>query len=209
MATSGFDPQQSLDSVDDEQLPVPPHKQHGAKHFLGLYAAEHVAATEFVIGATFVGLGAGIWDILIGLVIGNTLAILSFTLITAPIAVGTRLSLFAYLERIAGNVMAKLYNGANVVIFAAISAAMITVSATAVRVLFDVPPQVAPYPTDMAFVIIAFAVFLLIRAINQLKRKEEAAPAPAPTTKDCPYCLSAVPLKATRCGHCTSDLTAA
>jgi large conductance mechanosensitive channel len=58
------------------------------------------------------------------------------------------------------------------------------------------------------FVIIAFAVFLLIRAINQLKRKEEAAPAPAPTTKDCPYCLSAVPLKATRCGHCTSDLTA-
>lgn len=59
------------------------------------------------------------------------------------------------------------------------------------------------------FVIIAFAVFLLIRAINQLKRKEEAAPAPAPTTKDCPYCLSAVPLKATRCGHCTSDLTAA
>ena len=162
MATSGFDPQQSLDSVDDEQLPVPPHKQHGAKHFLGLYAAEHVAATEFVIGATFVGLGAGIWDILIGLVIGNTLAILSFTLITAPIAVGTRLSLFAYLERIAGNVMAKLYNGANVVIFAAISAAMITVSATAVRVLFDVPPQVAPYPTDMAFVIIAFAVGAIV-----------------------------------------------
>ncbi|USZ49323.1 cytosine permease [Halomonas sp. DN3] len=162
MATSGFVPQQSLDSVDDEQLPVPPHKQHGAKHFLGLYAAEHVAATEFVIGATFVGLGAGIWDILIGLVIGNTLAILSFTLITAPIAVGTRLSLFAYLERIAGNVMAKLYNGANVVIFAAISAAMITVSATAVRVLFDVPPQVAPYPTDMAFVIIAFAVGAIV-----------------------------------------------
>jgi len=162
MATSGFDPQQSLDSVDDEQLPVPPHKQHGAKHFLGLYAAEHVAATEFVIGATFVGLGAGIWDILVGLVIGNTLAILSFTLITAPIAVGTRLSLFAYLERIAGNVMAKLYNGANVVIFAAISAAMITVSATAVRVLFDVPPQVAPYPTDMAFVIIAFAVGAIV-----------------------------------------------
>ena len=158
MATSGFDPQQSLDSVDDEQLPVPPHKQHGAKHFLGLYAAEHVAATEFVIGATFVGLGAGIWDILIGLVIGNTLAILSFTLITAPIAVGTRLSLFAYLERIAGNVMAKLYNGANVVIFAAISVAMITVSASAFRVLTDIPPQVGLYPTSASFVILALLV---------------------------------------------------
>lgn len=162
MASSGFNPHQPLERIDDEQLPVSPHKQHGARHFLGLYAAEHVAATEFVIGATFVGLGAGIWDILIGLIIGNTLAVLSFTLITAPIAVGTRLSLFAYLERIAGNVMAKLYNGANVVIFSAISAAMITVSATAVRVLFDVPPQVAPYPTDVAFVLIAFAVGAIV-----------------------------------------------
>ena len=55
-----------------------------------------------------------------------------------------------------------LWNQANVVIFSAISAAMITVSATAVRVLFDVPPQVAPYPTDVAFVLIAFAVGAIV-----------------------------------------------
>jgi large conductance mechanosensitive channel len=54
------------------------------------------------------------------------------------------------------------------------------------------------------FLIVAFAVFLLIRQVNRLKRAE-AAPA-APTTKDCPQCLMTVPLKATRCGHCTSAI---
>jgi large conductance mechanosensitive channel len=57
----------------------------------------------------------------------------------------------------------------------------------------------------ISFLIVAFAVFLLIKAVNTAKRKEEAAPA-EPTTKDCPYCLSAIPIKATRCGHCTSEL---
>ena len=56
------------------------------------------------------------------------------------------------------------------------------------------------------FVIIAFAVFMLIRGINRLKRKEEAGETPSPTTKSCPHCLSTIPLKATRCGHCTSEL---
>jgi len=57
----------------------------------------------------------------------------------------------------------------------------------------------------ISFVIVAFAVFLLIRAVNQLKR-QEAAPPPAPTTKACPYCVSTISITATRCGHCTSEL---
>ena len=57
----------------------------------------------------------------------------------------------------------------------------------------------------ISFLIIAFSVFLLIRNINRFRRKEEA-PAAAPVTKECPYCLSAVPLKAVRCPHCTSEL---
>jgi large conductance mechanosensitive channel len=57
------------------------------------------------------------------------------------------------------------------------------------------------------FVIVAFAIFMVIRAMNQLKRKEEEAPA-EPTTKECPQCLSEIPIKATRCGHCTSELPA-
>lgn len=53
------------------------------------------------------------------------------------------------------------------------------------------------------FVIVAFAIFLLIRQIN---RWNKPAPAAAPTTKDCPYCASAIPLKATRCPNCTSEI---
>ncbi len=59
--------------------------------------------------------------------------------------------------------------------------------------------------TVVSFIIIAFAIFLVVRAMNMAKKKE--APAPV-TTKDCPYCLSKVPLKATRCPNCTSQLTA-
>lgn len=55
------------------------------------------------------------------------------------------------------------------------------------------------------FLIVAFAVFLVIKNINRLKRQEEA-PAPAPTTRECPFCLSAIPLKASRCSFCTSEV---
>jgi len=58
----------------------------------------------------------------------------------------------------------------------------------------------------VSFLIIAFVIFLLVRSINRMTQKEEAAPA-EPTTKECPYCLSTVPIKATRCAHCTSDLS--
>jgi large conductance mechanosensitive channel len=61
--------------------------------------------------------------------------------------------------------------------------------------------------TIVNFIIVAFCVFLLIRGINQLKRKQEV-PAAVPTTKQCPYCLSTIAIKATRCANCTSSLTA-
>jgi len=62
--------------------------------------------------------------------------------------------------------------------------------------------------TVVDFLIVAFAIFLLIRQVNRLKRREEA-PAPAPTTRECPLCLSSIALRATRCAHCTADLKAA
>ena len=62
--------------------------------------------------------------------------------------------------------------------------------------------------TIINFIILAFAIFLLIRSVNQLKRKEEAPP-PILTTKDCPRCFTAIPIKATRCPHCTSQLQGA
>jgi large conductance mechanosensitive channel len=71
----------------------------------------------------------------------------------------------------------------------------------------DVPAVTIRYGvfinTVIDFVIVAFAIFIVIKQLNRLKRPE--AP-PEVTTKDCPRCLMAIPLKATRCGHCTVDL---
>jgi len=154
-----------FENLDEEQLPVAKHKLHDWTHFAGLYAAEHVAATEFVIGATFVALGAKTMDIILGLLIGNILAVLSWRFITSPIAVETRLSLYTYLNKIAGDSMTKLYNWANVVIFSVISAAMITVSATAVRFAFDIPAQLNWYPTNAWFILIVLAVGTFVVSI--------------------------------------------
>lgn len=60
--------------------------------------------------------------------------------------------------------------------------------------------------TVIDFVIVAFVVFLLVKQVNRLKKE---APAAAPSTKECPYCLSQIALKATRCSSCTSEIKAA
>jgi large conductance mechanosensitive channel len=57
----------------------------------------------------------------------------------------------------------------------------------------------------ISFIIVAFSLFLMIRSMNRMKKKAEA-PAAVPTTKECPFCATAVPLKAVRCPHCTSEL---
>jgi large conductance mechanosensitive channel len=62
--------------------------------------------------------------------------------------------------------------------------------------------------TIINFIILAFAIFLLVRSVNQMKRKQQAPPA-VPTTKDCPHCFTAIRIKATRCPHCTSELKVA
>ena len=62
--------------------------------------------------------------------------------------------------------------------------------------------------TVLNFLIVAFCVFLLVKAINALKRAE-AAPPPAPTSRSCPHCLMEVPIQARKCGHCTSEIVAA
>jgi len=61
------------------------------------------------------------------------------------------------------------------------------------------------FNTIISFIIIAFAVFMVIKSLNRLKREEEAPPA-EPTTKECGFCFSTIPVKATRCPNCTSQL---
>ncbi|MGD2143310.1 MAG: large-conductance mechanosensitive channel protein MscL [Anaerolineae bacterium] len=63
--------------------------------------------------------------------------------------------------------------------------------------------------TIIDFVIVAFALFLIVRQVNRLQRRREQEEPAEPTTKECPYCLSAIPIAATRCPHCTSQIASA
>ncbi len=60
--------------------------------------------------------------------------------------------------------------------------------------------------TVLDFVIVAFAIFMVIKGMNKLKEKEAEEPPKEPTTKECPECLSEIPIKATRCAHCTATV---
>jgi len=165
-----------------EREPVSPERLEPGRHFAASYAGEHVAGTEFVIGALFVAWGVGTVDILTGLIIGNLLAVLTWALVCAPIAVDTRLTLYAYIEKIAGPGTVKLYSIVNGALFCVLAGAMITVSASAVRILFDLPPQVNWYPTNAGFVAVALGVgaVVVVIAIKGFKRVAQFAEVCAP-----------------------------
>ncbi|WP_205828033.1 hypothetical protein [Microbulbifer sp. SH-1] len=154
-----------MSTQEFEREPVRPEKLEPARNFAASYAGEHVAGTEFVIGAMFVTWGVGTGDILTGLLLGNLLAVLSWALICAPIATDTRLTLYAYLEKIGGPGTVKIYSIVNGILFCILAGAMITVSASAVRILFDLPSQVNWYPTSMGFVLVALLVGVVVVSI--------------------------------------------
>lgn len=141
-----------------DREPIPKSRLLGPGYFAGAYAGEHVAATEFVIGVTFVNWGASVHDIFLGLVIGNLLAVLTWTLVCAPIAVDTRLTLYWYLQKIGGPRLATIYNLVNAFLYSIMAGCMITVSASAVRIPFGIPPQLDWYPTDARFVLVVLGV---------------------------------------------------
>lgn len=145
-----------------DREPVPKSRLLGPGYFAGAYAGEHVAATEFVIGVTFVNWGASVQDIFLGLVVGNLLAVLTWTLVCAPIAVETRLTLYWYLRKIGGPRLSTIYNVANALLYAILAGCMITVSASAVRIPFGIPPQIDWYPTDFRFVLVVLAVGAIV-----------------------------------------------
>ncbi len=156
-----------------DREPVSRERLCGGGYFAGSFAGEHVAATEFVIGALFVNWGASIIDIFVGLAIGNLLAVLSWAIVCAPIAVQTRLTLYWYLRKIGGPFFTLIYNVLNALLFCVLAGCMITVSASAVRIPFGIPPQTDWYPTDSRFVIAvlivgAVVVWLAIAGFRRL-----------------------------------------
>lgn len=153
-----------MDSLNEfDREPVAPHKLQNGWKFAGVFAGEHVAATEFVIGPFFVLHGVTAWDLVWGLLIGNTLAVLSWTFLCAPIAVHTRLTLYWYLRKIAGPGVTAIYNVAVALLYCILAGAMISVSATAVGAVIGVPTPALTdlYPSSASWAILTICIGFL------------------------------------------------
>lgn len=158
----------NLDSLEEyEREPVPDKKLKGWRGFLGMYAGEHTAGTEFVIGALFVAHGVSFQDLIIGLIIGNLLAVFSWAFLCAPVAVKTKLTIYWQLKKICGDHLANLYNVVNAIMFCFLAGAMITVAATAVGMPFQIPmPDLDDLlPTSVGWVLTVFFVGIVITII--------------------------------------------
>ena len=138
-----------------EREPVPQKSWLGFKSFIGMYAGEHCAGTELMIGPLFVAAGVSAFDLIVGLIVGNALAVLSWMFLCAPIATRVRLTLYYQLEKICGRRLVTIYNLTNGVMFCFLAGAMVTVSATALGVWFkfDMPGLNDMYPNSIGWVI--------------------------------------------------------
>lgn len=154
-------------SEEFERQPVPASQLKSWKSFLGMYAGEHAAGTEFMIGPLFLTAGVSAFDLIIGLLLGNFLAVLSWRYLTAEIAVKNRLTLYFQLEKICGKKLVTIYNLANGLLFCFLAGAMITVSATAVGVPFDMemPKLTDTTPNSGMYIVIVLIVGAIIAIV--------------------------------------------
>ncbi len=155
------------ESHEFERQPVPTSHLKGWKSFLGMYAGEHAAGTEFVIGPLFLTAGVSAFDLIVGLLVGNLMAVLSWRFLTAEIAVKYRLTLYYQLEKICGKNLVTIYNLANGVLFCFLAGSMITVSATAVGVPFNMkmPTLTDTLPNSLTWVVIVLIIGALISMV--------------------------------------------
>ena len=159
---------QRLDQLYEfDREPVSINKLQGRGKFAALFAGEHIAATEFVIGPMFVLHGVAAKDLFLGLLIGNALAVLSWACIVAPIAVRTRLTLYWYLRKICGPGLTYIYNVANALLYCILAGAMISVSSTAVGLAFKIPTPTLTdvFPNSVGWVLITLLVGSVVTLI--------------------------------------------
>ncbi len=157
-----------LDAINEyDREPVSEEGLQGPGNFIGLYAGEHVAGTEFVIGPLFVAHGVAAGDLIWGLIVGNLLAVLSWAFLCAPIATGTRLNLYWKLRKIAGPNLLFVYNIVNALMFCFLAGAMISVAATAVGIPFGMAmPQLTDlYPNSVGWVVTVLIVGALVTVL--------------------------------------------
>ena len=170
MNNNSMDMEKIIIKYDEKgfEKPIAKKKLLGWESFAASFAGENVAGTEFVIGATFVSWGVSAESVIYGLLIGNLLAVLNWYFICTPIAVDQRITLYGYLKKITGPNMTKIYNILNAILFCVLSGAMITVSASAIRVLLNLEPQLNWYPTSMLFVLIVLIVGFIVSIVAVL-----------------------------------------
>ena len=159
---------QKLDAVNEyEQQEIPHNKLKGWRSFIGTYAGEHTAGTEFVIGPLFVAHGASAIDLVLGLLVGNILAVLSWAFFTARISVKKRVTLYYQLEKIGGSNFSLVYNLVNAGLFCFLAGSMIAVSATAVGIPFDMvmPSLNDVYPNSIGWIIAVFFIGLITTVV--------------------------------------------
>ena len=145
-----------VESGEYESTPVPEHARKGPSSFWGMYAGEHTAGTEFMLGPLFVAWGATASSLLLGLLLGNLLAVCTWRFLTARIATGERLTLYYKMQKIAGRKLVIVYNLANGILFCFLAGSMITVSATAVGPFFPsmaMPTFATTMPTGPGWII--------------------------------------------------------
>lgn len=158
-----------LDNVDDfEREPVPASRTKGFKDFLALVAGEHIAGTEFVIGPLFVLHGVSATAVIFGLLIGNILAVLSWTLFCAPLAVKTRLTLFYLLEKIAGRKLVSLFNAISGLQSTVFAAFMAIVAAGGIVLMTGLPNQsfTQMQPSHFSWMLLIIVLMALITFIS-------------------------------------------
>ncbi|HEY0946548.1 MAG TPA: hypothetical protein VGD81_14820 [Opitutaceae bacterium] len=154
-----------------DREPVAKNKLHGAKTFIAMFAGEHIAGTEFVLGPLLVMHGVSAFDALIGLLVGNVLAVLSWAFICAPIAVRERLTVYWQIRKIAGPYLTVAYSAVFAVVLCLLAGAMVNVSTTAVALPLgiDSPNYAAgEYVPTLPWILIAIAIGTVIAVLAVL-----------------------------------------
>jgi purine-cytosine permease-like protein len=154
-----------------DREPVSEKKLHGWKTFIAMFAGEHVAGTEFVLGPLMVMHGVSAIDFILGLLVGNTLAVLSWAFLTAPVAVKTRLTIYWQLKKIIGPYLTIAYSAFYAIVLCLLAGAMVNVAVTSISIPFGVPNPdyvMGDAIPSMSWIFIAIVVGIVIALLAVL-----------------------------------------
>jgi len=154
-----------------DREPVTQDKLYGWRTFIAMFSSEHIAGTEFVLGTLLVLHGVTAFDVFAGLAVGNLLAVLSWALMCAPIAVRERLTIYWQIRKIAGPYLTILYSALFALILCLLAGSMVNVSTTAVSLTVGIPSPnygVGETVPSVSWIIVAMGVGAVIAVLAVL-----------------------------------------